>query len=197
MHANPSSLILPDDITKIGAGVFDSCHSLVEVKLPDSVESIGRMAFSYSGLAVINFPSSLTSIGEYAFTGSKIVSADLSGTSLNSIGKNAFAHCYQLTAVDLSGTSITSIEELTFYGCSSLTTIKLPDTLTTIGSCAFYNCENLSIEIPTSVSTIYSNMFGSNTDNVTIIYNGKSYTYAEFDDFKTDFVNYRAGNTVI
>ena len=50
---------------------------------------------------------------------------------------------------------ITTIRSCAFYNCKSLTTIVISDSVTTISSCAFDNCTSLTeIVIPDSVTTI-------------------------------------------
>lgn len=58
---------VPKDVTKIGDYAFSGCKNLVEIKLPDSVTSIGQWCFSKSSLKSIVIPDSVTEIGDGAF----------------------------------------------------------------------------------------------------------------------------------
>lgn len=45
-------------------------------------------------------------------------------------------------------------------GCSSLTSITIPNSVTSIATCAFYYCTNLaSVTIPNSVTSIRNSVF--------------------------------------
>ena len=60
--------VLPDSVTGIGDGAFQSCSALQSVTIPDSVTSIGAYAFFYcSALQCMTIGDSVTSIGEWAF----------------------------------------------------------------------------------------------------------------------------------
>lgn len=56
--------------------------------------------------------------------------------------------------------SVTSIGDYAFYDCKSLTSITIPNSVTSIGDCAFSNCERLtSITIPNSATFIGDSAF--------------------------------------
>ena len=51
--------------------------------------------------------------------------------------------------------SVTSIGVSAFYDCTGLTSVTIPDSVTSIGTDAFHNCTSLtSITIPNSVTSI-------------------------------------------
>ena len=67
----------------------------------------------------------------------------------------SFDGCSLLTSIGGIPDSVTEIGSRAFYGCSSLTTIDIPDSVTEIGSRAFYGCSSLTtIDIPDSVTEI-------------------------------------------
>ena len=56
---------------------------------------------------------------------------------------------------------ITSIGDCAFYNCQKLTSVTIPYTMKSIGSKAFYGCSGLkSIRVPSSVTSIGSDAFG-------------------------------------
>ena len=56
--------------------------------------------------------------------------------------------------------SVTSIGDYAFYNCSSLTSVTIPNSVTSIGSYAFYGCCGLtSVTIPNSVTSIGEEAF--------------------------------------
>ena len=50
-----------------------------------------------------------------------------------------------LITVDISGTDVTEIPDNTFRDREFLTTVRLPESITNLGSCAFYQCRQLEI----------------------------------------------------
>jgi hypothetical protein len=142
----------------------------------------------------VTLPSSLTSIGSHAFFGCSYLNSVPIGDGVTSIGSGAFAGCSGLTAftvtegnvtylvedgilynkakttiisvagarnsaVDLPD-SLTSIGSYAFYGCADLASVIIPDRVTIIGSYAFYGCTGLtSVSIPDRVTGIGADAF--------------------------------------
>lgn len=121
-----TSISLPNTILKIDEYAFNNCRLLTEIKIPDSVETIGDDAFSYSMLNSIIIPESVTSIGKNAFYESSISSAII-GKSVNSIGSEAFANCKSL--MEIFCTSIikpNGLTSKTYSGSHSALEIYVP-----------------------------------------------------------------------
>ncbi|MDY5928438.1 MAG: leucine-rich repeat domain-containing protein [Candidatus Onthovivens sp.] len=57
--------------------------------------------------------------------------------------------------------SVTSIGEYAFYDCRSLVSINIPHSVTSIGDGAFSDCRLTSIEIPNSVTSISADVFNN------------------------------------
>lgn len=76
------------------------------------------------------------------------------------IGEEAFSGCSSLANISIP-VSLTSIPDKLFYNCSSLKTVTLPKGLTYIGEEAFSGTSIGSLRIPSSVSTISYNAFGT------------------------------------
>jgi hypothetical protein len=89
----------------------------------------------------------------------KYVSINLSGSTITSIGDDAFSECESLTSVTI-GNSVTSIGSFAFYFCENLSSITIPNSVTSIGSNAFYLTSLTSV---TFQGTIASKNFNSSS----------------------------------
>ena len=80
--------------------------------------------------------------------------------TVTAIGDHAFECCSRLKAVVIPET-VTSIGNCAFLG-TGITRLKLPSSLTSIGRCAFMSCQRLvSINIPDNLEYIGSYAFAS------------------------------------
>ena len=84
-------------VTKIGDSSFRGLSKLESVSIPDRITSIGSYAFTSTNIAEIKIPDGVTSIGTYAFQSCKSLTSLELGTSLGSIGREAFADSGLLT----------------------------------------------------------------------------------------------------
>ena len=146
------------------------CSGLTSINIPNSVTTIGNYAFSNcSGLTSINIPNSVNSIGNSAFfncsglTSIKVESGNTKYDSRNNC--NAIIETNTNTLIAgcnnaIIPNSVTTIGNSAFFNCSGLTSINIPNSVTTIGNYAFYKCTSLtSITIPNSVTTIGNRAF--------------------------------------
>lgn len=155
-----TDVVIPEDITSIGAYTFYNCTSLASVTIPNSVTSIGNNAFSNcDSLTSITIPEGVTSIGDYTFSSCNNLTFVTIPESVTSIGFAAFYGCTNLTAVDIPD-GVICINAQTFYFCTSLTSVSIPESVTSIGENAFQQCYNLvSIAFPDSVTNIGASAF--------------------------------------
>lgn len=120
-------------VTGIGVRAFYKQTKLVELKLPDSIKIIERLAFSEcSKLEVINL--------EYVQT----------------IYRNAFSYCESLNNIDVTAEEVGASA---FYKCSSLNTVKLSSPMRSIGSMAFAETNIKDISIPRTVTDLGTDCF--------------------------------------
>ncbi len=177
-YCKDQNIVIPNTyrglpVTSIDSYAFECATHIKSIRIPDSVLSIGDMAFyGCTSLASIDvdedntyyksingdlYSKDGTVLKQYA-----IGKQDTTFTipnSVTSIGNGAFCRSFSLTSIEIPD-SVVSIGDLAFADCTSLTSMKIPYYVTSIGYRAFYRCISLaSIEIPDSVMSIGNEAF--------------------------------------
>lgn len=136
------SIILPKNVTKIGAYAFDGCSKLQSVTIYDGVSYIDHDSFfNCSSLESIIIPSSVETLGEYAFS-----------------------NCVKLETVKLPN-NLQELSDGIFASCKSLNNIAIPATVKSIGSRCFGECTKLKAVYISDLTNWFSISFAATDAN--------------------------------
>ena len=164
-----TSVIIPNSVTEIRNSAFSGCSSLNSIVIPDSVTEIGQYAFSFcTGLTSIVLSNSLTRIDYNAFYGCSSLSNIVIPASVTELSE-PFIGCPALKSIIVDKNNkvydsrndcnaiIDTESNLLLQGCDNTV---IPDEVTAISPCAFYNCTRLkTISLPTSLVSIGDHAF--------------------------------------
>lgn len=173
-----SSYSVPESVTIIYDGAFNSCSSLTSIVLPDGLTTIGIGAFSACVLlSSIILPDGLTDINHFMFRDCKSLVSVILPCNLKIIGDHVFSGCYNLSS------------------------ITFPEGLITIGYNAFYNCSSLSSIYSNSVTPPAINdeyTFGGGVDKDIPVYVPQESLEAYKTAFGwSDFTNFQGMTTSV
>ena len=123
-----TNIALDSCIYSIGQGAFAGCTALTSVYLPDCLNIIDRMAFggctALSGRVTI--PNAVKTIVDCAFDHCTKLNELVIGTSVDSIGMEAFNCCYSLSSVRFLGSKKTKVGDGAFNELAQGSIIYVP-----------------------------------------------------------------------
>lgn len=138
---------------------YPCCKKGSSFTIPSGVKKVGASAFYNTALQEITMADSLEQVEHFAFASTDLTTADFSKTKLEYLSDYAFTNCTHLHDVLLPDT-VEHIGGGTFAGCNGLEKITLPKNLQTIGQYAFFDTGLTEIIIPDSVESIGYCAFG-------------------------------------
>jgi hypothetical protein len=134
------SVVISEGFTDIGLEAFKDCTSLDSVTIPDTITSIGALAFEDTPWQERQ--------GDFVIVNGILIRYQGSDTSVEipvevtSIGDGAFQYFKDLENVVIP-TSVITIGEWAFDGCTHLESITTPASVISIGRRAFSYCASL------------------------------------------------------
>lgn len=143
---NVSSVFIPATVRSIGNSAFSYCNALTTVTFAEGsqLKSIGLAAFYgteqlYPKFKEIKIPDSVDTIGSGAFFYCQNLERITLPSALQTLSSVTFYGCAALSEVTFPA-SLKTIESSVFDGCRNLSEVKLPASLTAIQSSVFHRC---------------------------------------------------------
>ena len=146
---NVSSVFIPATVLSIGDSAFIYCDALTTVTFAENsqLKSIERAAFwgsehVHPRFKEIKIPDSVETIGNGAFYECRDLERIALPSALQTLSSVTFYNCTALSEVTFPA-SLKTIESSAFSGCRNLSEVELPASLTAIQSSVFHLCINL------------------------------------------------------
>jgi len=177
-NAPLTEVVLPDSVETLGPGAFTALNN-VEVRIKKvtlSKNLTGTLNATFNNQAIegeLEIPAGVTAIGANAFAGNRLTKVIIPD-GVTSIGNNAF-QSNDLEEVDIPG-SVKTIGNYAFRFTntgggreSKLTKVTLHEGLTSIGNATFGGNKIVSVDLPTTVTTLHKDAFKDCAQTVKVI----------------------------
>ena len=151
-------LVMYDNIVSIQANAFNGCLNLMEIELPETLETIGVSSFYNCGYYndTSNWNNGVLYIDNYLVNAKKEIAGIYTvkdGTRL--IANSAFESCEGVTEIFLPD-SVLYIGDSSFSFCVGLSAIRMSNNLIGVGAHSFENCKIGSVSLPKTLRYYYS-----------------------------------------
>lgn len=126
VHPKFKEIKIPDSVETIGNGAFYDCRDLERITLPSALQTLSTVTFyNCTALSEVTFPASLKTIESSAFSGCRNLSEVELPASLKAIQSSVFHLCINLKTVSYDGSlkqwnDITANNDVLGYSCPSL-----------------------------------------------------------------------------
>ena len=182
-----SEVSIASTVESIGSLAIAMCPNLKSLTLPDGLTTIGKGAFSYSGLTSLTIPNSVTSIG-YGFAMATSIKSVTLPDGLTEIPYAAFEDCHELKKIHLPS-SVTSIEDEAFAFSGLESEVWIGESVSHIGAEAFLGCKKLKevYSYPFIVDIGINAFMGLHEDCFIRVPRGMTASYLEHGLVEADF----------
>ena len=100
-----NTTVIPNGIVSINEYAFYYCSGLVGVTIPDSVTTIGNLAFNRSQISGVISLNNIITIGQSAFNGCQKIREIIIGDSITTISNDAFYQCHSTQKATIYATT--------------------------------------------------------------------------------------------
>ncbi len=169
-YSGLEKVIFESGTQNINDGALGAATKVKEVILPNTIKSIGNMAFSNTALTELVLPDKLESIGYGILSGNSGVKKLVVPSTVTTFQQYVYKDTENNTKQGLLTGS--SVEELIFeegiktmgthtcVNCKTISKVTIPNTITEVGKDSFLGCTALeSISLPESITSIGENAF--------------------------------------
>lgn len=145
------TLTIGSNVQTITNYLFQGCHFEGAINIPNSVTTVGSEAFkNCTGITSVTIGEGVTSISGGAFGNcTSLATVNYNAINCNGFGthsntdNNVFSGCTSLTTLSI-GNQVEVIPEYAFAFCSFTGAINIPNSVTQLGSSAFYKCTHVT-----------------------------------------------------
>ncbi|MDD6312738.1 MAG: leucine-rich repeat protein, partial [Firmicutes bacterium] len=175
------SVIIGEDITRIGDYCFRGLYMSSEISFPLSLEEIGEYAFmNWMSLKTIEMPENLKTIDFGGFFNDAHLKEIKFNDKISSLGWYAFGYCSELEEAVIPGT-LSYCGSNIYYYCDNIKRITVEEGITSLNNpiitCTYGNSKIEEIIIPSTVKSISSSVFKNlySLKNVTVSPDNETY----------------------